>query len=464
MISKKLAIEVLNIATATSGDFAEIYLEENKSSSLFMDNCKIESSTDTITYGAGIRILKGLQSVYGYTNDISRKGLTTLAHDLASSFQGERQIEVNSIENVKEGKRNKIKIPYESYPKDKLIALLTDASQASLSYDEKIIRTTLRFAHNHKDVEIFNTKGKCFHDSHTRGRVYITSFASKDGIIESAGVGPGAQKGMEYFLDEIDLIQEAKNTAQSALTMLDAKECPSGKMPVVIGNGFGGVIFHESCGHSLEASAVSKNLSVFANKLGTQIASSVVSAVDDGTIDGGWGSGNIDDEGNPTQRNVLIKDGILTSYLIDDFNGRRMSMEGNGASRRESYRYEPTSRMSNTFILPGNSTFEEMISSIEFGLYAKNMGGGSVNPATGEFNFAVNEGYIIEHGKISYPVKGATLIGSGKEVLMNIDMVGKDLLRAQGMCGAASGSIPADVGQPTIRVKEITVGGRGGAR
>ena len=243
--------------------------------------------------------------------------------------------------------------------------------------------------------------------------------------------------------------------------MLEAKECPSGKMPVIIGNGFGGVIFHEACGHSLEASSVSKNLSVFSNKLGTKIASDIVSAVDDGTIEGAWGSGNIDDEGNETHRNVLIKNGVLTSYLVDPFNGRRMDSKENGASRRQSYKYEPTSRMSNTFILPGKSTPEEIIKATKFGLYAKQLGGGSVNPATGEFNFVATEAYIVKDGQIAYPVKGATLIGSGKDVLMKIDMIGNDLERAQGMCGASSGSIPTDVGQPTIRVSEMTVGGRG---
>ena len=244
--------------------------------------------------------------------------------------------------------------------------------------------------------------------------------------------------------------------------MLYAKECPSGKMPVVIGNGFGGVIFHEACGHALEASAVSKNLSVFANKLGQQIASDVVTAYDDGTIENGWGSNNIDDEGNKTQRTLLIENGILKSYLIDDFNGRRMNMKGNGACRRQNYKYEPTSRMSNTFIANGKSTPEEIIKATKLGLYTKSLKGGSVNPATGEFNFGCSEAYIIRDGKICEPVRGASLIGSGAEVLMHIDMVGNDLKRAQGMCGAASGSIPADVGQPTIRVSEILVGGNGG--
>lgn len=244
--------------------------------------------------------------------------------------------------------------------------------------------------------------------------------------------------------------------------MLHAEECPSGKMTVVIGNGFGGVIFHEACGHGLEATSVSKELSIFSNKLGQKIASDIVNAVDDGTIEGGWGSGNIDDEGIPTHRTVLIENGILKNYLIDSFNGRRMHMEGNGATRRESYQFEPTSRMSNTFLLPGKETPEEIIAETEYGLYAKSLGGGSVNPTTGDFNFAVTEGYLIENGKVTRPVKGATLIGNGADILMKIDRIGNDLERAQGMCGSASGSIPVDVGQPTIRVQDITVGGRGG--
>ncbi len=463
MISKKLAVEVLNLATSTGADFAEIYLEENNSTSIGLDNGKVESCQDTLTYGAGIRLLKGLQSVYGYTNDISKKGLSKLALDLSASFSGERVVIVDSITKVRVGKKHRPRIEYSTYPREKIISMLTEASKTCLEYDPRIVRCKVSFSFNYKDVEIFNSNGKQFNEVHSRGRAYVIAVAAKEGAIETGGEGPGAQKGMEFFLEDIDLNQKARDAAKAALTMLDARECPSGKMPVIIGNGFGGVIFHEACGHSLEASSVSKGLSVFSGKKGTKIASSIVSAVDDGTIEGGWGSGNIDDEGNPTQRNLLIKDGILNSYLVDDFNGRRMGEKGNGATRRESYKYEPTSRMSNTFILPGKSTPEEIIASTKFGLYAKSMGGGSVNPATGEFNFAVNEGYIVEDGKISYPVKGATLIGSGKEVLLNIDMVGNDLLRAQGMCGAASGSIPADVGQPTIRVKEITVGGRGGA-
>jgi TldD protein len=233
-------------------------------------------------------------------------------------------------------------------------------------------------------------------------------------------------------------------------------------MSVIIDNGFGGVIFHEACGHGLEATAVAKNLSVFSGKLGQKIASPLVTAIDDGSIPSEWGSFAIDDEGTPSKRNVLIENGILKGYMIDKLNARRMNMDITGSGRRQSYRFAPTSRMSNTFIDNGSSTPEEIISNTEKGIYAKYMGGGSVNPSTGEFNFAVMEGYIVENGKIKEPVRGATLIGKGTDVLNKIDMVGNNLLHGQGMCGSVSGSIPANVGQPMIRVSEITVGGREG--
>lgn len=461
MISKTLAKDVLNACLLTGGDFAEIFLEDTIQEGISLDNGICEQATTTYTYGAGIRILKGLQSVYGYTNDLSKKSLLDLATSLSKSFKGERQKEVTEIKDVEVGHEHGPKIPYESISKEDKIAYLLKGYKAAKEYDSKVVRVIANFSSTNQKVYIFNSDGKYVTDNRIRGRVYLTVVASKPGAIESSGVGPGASKGFEFFNDEVNIEEAAKDTARVAVQLLDAKECPSGKMPVIIGNGFGGVIFHEACGHSLEASSVSKNLSVFSGKLGTQIASKIVSAVDDGTIPGGWGSENVDDEGHKTHRNVLIKDGILTSYLVDGFNGRRMNTHENGASRRQSYKYEPTSRMSNTFILPGESTPEEIIKATKFGLYAKSMGGGSVNPATGEFNFAVNEAYIIEDGKISYPVKGATLIGQGKEILLKIDMVGNDLSRAEGMCGAASGSIPTDVGQPTIRVSEITVGGRG---
>ncbi|MFY9527047.1 MAG: TldD/PmbA family protein, partial [Limnochordia bacterium] len=296
-------------------------------------------------------------------------------------------------------------------------------------------------------------------DRRIRTRLGINAVASKGNEKQSAFRGPGRHMGFELY-EQIDVEEIARDAAQSAVTMVNADYAPSGKYPVIIDNEFGGVIFHEACGHGLEATSVAKGASVFAGKLGQKVASEIVTAVDDGSIPNAWGSQNIDDEGFKTRRNVLIENGILKGYMIDRLNGRRMGMEPTGNSRRQSYKYAPTSRMTNTFICAGESTKEEIIANTEYALFARRMGGGSVNPATGEFNFAVAEGYIVRNGKIEKPVRGATLIGKGSDVLLKIDMVGSNLATGQGMCGSLSGSIPADVGQPTIRVTEMTVGGR----
>ncbi len=273
-------------------------------------------------------------------------------------------------------------------------------------------------------------------------------------------LGSGLGGSSNYLFCGKTAAAEAVKAAKQAVTMLHAEPCPAGVMPVVIDGGFGGVIFHEACGHSLEAAAVAFGNSEFAGKLGQRIASPVVTAVDDGTLPNAWGSLNIDDEGLPTTRLVLIENGILKNYMIDKLNARRMNMAPTGSGRRQDYTFAPTSRMRNTFIAAGSDDEAEIISSCPDGLYARSMGGGSVNPVTGEFNFAVDEGYLIRGGRIDRPVRGASLIGRGSDILMKIDRVGKNLRLAQGMCGASSGSVPVNVGQPMIRVTDITVGGR----
>lgn len=243
------------------------------------------------------------------------------------------------------------------------------------------------------------------------------------------------------------------------MVKLFADACPSGEMPVIIGNGFGGVIFHEACGHLLETTSVAKKASVFHDKMGEMIANSAVNAIDDGTLVNEWGSINIDDEGVETQRTQLIKEGQLTGFMVDKMGGLKTGYASTGSGRRESYKYAPTSRMRNTFIEPGNSSLDEMLAGVERGIYAKKMGGGSVQPGTGEFNFSVQEAYLIENGKITKPLKSATLISTGPKVLKEISMVGSDFELAAGMCGSVSGSVPTTVGQATLKVDNILVGG-----
>ena len=463
MISKKLAIDVLNEALSTGADYAEIFYEDSHSYSLSVENGKVETSSSNLINGVGLRLLKENQTVYGYTSDLTRKGLISLAESLRSSFKGERLITVNKLDMVRVKNRNPITKSYDSISREEKIALVKEGiEEIEALKDPRIVRYIGSFGDVHRSVAIFNSKEKWFKRDTEFGRLAYMIVAADQNGFETAFEGPGCQQSIDYFRTTVKAREVAKKAAKTALMMLEAKECPSGKMPVVIGNGWGGVLFHESCGHPLEASAISRGLSCFTGKEGEMIASPIVSAVDDSTIPQAWGSIDIDDEGNPGTKRLLIKNGKLVDYMIDDYNGRRMNRQGNGACRRQNYKYCPTSRMSNTYICNGTSTPEEIIKATKLGLYAVSFNGGSVDPTTGEFNFGCSEAYIIRDGKVCEPVKGATLIGHGDEILKHIDMIGNDLALAQGMCGAASGSIRTNVGQPTLRVSEITVGGRGG--
>ena len=459
MLSREVAQRVLGRCLITGGDFAEIFEEDTINNTIGILNGKVENSVGGRSYGIGIRIFKGLKSVYAYTNNNSLSSLLDVAYKAALAL-GEAKEEKNIVLDCTSIKSEHpiIYIP-SSIGINKKIGVMKIAYNAAKDYSSEISQVGVNYIDKEQNVLIANTEGLYVEDKRVRTRLTINSVASLNGENQTGFEGPGRHMGFEMF-NYIDPEYYGKEASRIACTMLHAKNCPAGKMKVAIDNGFGGVIFHEACGHSLEATSVAKGNSVFTGKLGEQIASTKVTAIDDGTIPNAWGSLNIDDEGNKTQRNVLIENGILKSYMIDRLNGRRMGMAPTGSGRRQSYKYAPTSRMTNTYIANGDDSPEEIIKSISDGLYAKKMGGGSVNPVTGEFNFAVSEGYIVKNGEIQEPVRGASLIGKGSEILMNIDMVGNNMTQGQGMCGSSSGSIPTNVGQPMIRVSEITVGGR----
>ena len=459
MLEKSLVEKILNEALSTGGDFAEIFVEKKNNCGLYMIDGKIESSLSGRDFGIGIRIFKDLYSVYGYTNDMTEENLLKTARKIAEAVKGTRaDITINLLKQDIEN-YNKIEIYPETVLKKNKIDIMRRGYAAAKEYDSEISQVRVSYSDSKQNILVANSEGIWAEDERVRGRIRIESVASNGTEMQTGSMGPGASKGFEFF-EKMDVESYGREASRIAKTILHADYSPSGKMPVIIDNGFGGVIFHEACGHGLEATSVAKGNSVFAGKIGEMIASPVVSAVDDGTIPNEWGTINIDDEGTPSRRNLLIENGILKGYMIDKLNGRRMGMASTGSGRRESYKYAPTSRMTNTFILNGKSSLDEMISSVEKGIYAKYMGGGSVNPATGNFNFAVMEGYLIENGKITSPVRGATLIGSGSEILKKIEMVGNNLAYGQGMCGSVSGSICTNVGQPAIKVSEITVGGR----
>lgn len=460
MISKAAAEHVLAEAVRTGGDFAELFLEDTRRADMALTDGAIDNAVTGRTHGAGIRIYHGLESVYVHTNDTSEAGLVKAAREAATAMgDGNAARDIHLTGSIVRNIHAIERMPMDVSGAERA-RLVHEAYQAARDYDSAIKQVRAMLYSWDSDVTIANTDGLFVSDKRVYTRTAVTAVASNGVENQTGSAGPGAMMGYELFKTRVDVAEAAREAARTAVTMLHADKCPAGKMPVIIDNGFGGVIFHEACGHSLEATQVALGNSEFCGKLGQQIASPIVTAIDDGTMANEWGSSNIDDEGTPTTRLVLIENGILKNYMIDRLNGRRMGMPSTGSGRRQDYTYAPTSRMRNTFIAPGNDDNEEIIATAGDALYAKKMGGGSVNPATGEFNFAVMEGYLIRGGKIDRPVRGATLVGKGSEILMKIDRVGKDMKMAQGMCGSMSGSVPTNVGQPMIRVTDITVGGQ----
>ena len=459
MIEQSILEEVLGVALSTGGDFAEIYAENTRNNSLSFVDGKIDRVGDNTYSGVGIRVFLGQKTVYATTTDLSREGLLAAAKNAAEilgSVKNNANIVLTRaiVPNV-----HPVRINPTSADMRMRTDILRSACVAAKQYDEKISQVQGALMGVDHEILVANSEGLLKQDRHVRTRLAISTVASDAGENQAGFTGPGYAMGLEMF-EFLDPKAVGIEAARQAMVNLRADYCPAGQMTVAIENGFGGVIFHEACGHSLEATQVGVGMSEMCGKLGQQIANPKITAIDDGTIPNAWGSINIDDEGNPSQRNVLIENGVLKSYMVDRLGSRRMGMPMTGNSRRQGYSYEPTSRMTNTFIDNGPDQNEDIIASIEYGIYAKAMGGGSVNPLTGAFNFSVKEGYIVRNGKICEAVRGASLIGTGSQILRDIDMVGQNLECGQGMCGSASGSVPTNVGQPLIRVGKITVGGR----
>ena len=461
-IKKSLALKILNTALETGGDLAEIYYQDQDSHSYVRRYRRVDSVSATKVRGVGIRILKGKKCVYGYTSDLSSKSLLNLAASLALGFEGRRIKEVKDLKEKKHADLNPIKIPHSSWDTEKKLAYLKRGEDAAFSYSDKIKQFIGRIFEQDEHVEIYNSNGLFVQDERVRTRLTVASTASDGKQFQDGFAGPGLSKGLE-LLEEIDIEALAKETAKVAVDLLTASDSPSGEMPVVLGNAFGGVLFHEACGHPLEGSAIYHKTSPFTGKLHQMIASKVVSAYDDGTIPNGWGTENVDDEGNEPTRNCLIKDGELVSYMVDEFTSR--SIEGShptGSCRRESYRYLPTTRMTNTFIAAGDKDPQEIIASVKDGIYCRDFSGGQVDPSTDQFVFTSTTAYKIENGEITTMLKPISLMGYGYEILPKITMVGNDIKRSAGVCGASSGSCYVEVGQPTLLISSILVGGAGG--
>ncbi len=460
MIERALAQRVLEAALETGGDFSELFMEDTESRTISMRNGTVEDASYRRRHGAGVRVLLGQQSAYAYTADTSESALIETARTAAAILTGKGGSMPRPFGEMRPAVYGP-RIPFDAIDNSRRIALLQAGTKAGRAVSPEISQVSAGYGDVDQRILVCNSEGVWAEDRRPRTRLSFDAVASAGGEYQTGAERPAAGRGFEAY-ECIDPAEAGTQAARTAVTMLHAPQCPAGYLPVAIDGGFGGVILHEACVHSLEATAVAKGNSEFCGKMGQKIASEKVTAIDDGTLEGEWGSMRVDDEGNPSQRNVLIEKGILKSYLVDILGSRIMGHPVTGSARRESYQYAPTSRMTNTFFAPGEDDEEEMIASMAEGLFARRMGGGSVNPLTGEFNFAVLEGYWVRGGKVLTPVRGASLIGRGADTLLAIDRVGGHMWMGYGMCGSRSGSVPTNVGQPRIRVSGMTIGGKGG--
>ena len=455
LVEPALAERILARALARGGDLAEVYAEDRTSFSLSLDDGRVEHPQAGSERGAGVRVVVGDATYFGHVDGLDEGDLLAVADSVAGAVRS-RAREPAALSAPRSAAEHAIEARPEEVDAARKADLLRAAEQEARGAGAAISQARIGYAEGRRLVEVFNSDGVAASDDRTRVRLAAQVVARDGDKVETGTDTLGGHAGFE-LLDRGEVT--GAKAAERALTLLDAVDAPTGRMPVVVGNGFGGVLLHEAVGHGLEADAVQKRASVYEGKLGESLAPDFVTAYDDGLKPNEWGSDGIDDEGTPTRRTTVIEGGELTSYLYDLLRARKDGVPSTGNGRRQSFRHLPVPRMTNTYFAPGGSEVEELIEGVERGLYAVSFGGGQVEPATGDFVFGVSEGYLIEDGKVTAPVRGATLVGNGLEALAALDGIADDLKIATGFCGKAGQSVAAGVGQPHVRIRELTVGG-----
>lgn len=457
MIPEEMAKKVIQAGLGNGGELAELYVEDRATLRLMLDDQKLEDATRGGDRGAGVRVFYGDTAAYAYTDDLSEESLLQAARAAAAKASGSGQVlDFSQQEHPLDLGYQK---PFDSMPIAQKAEMLHDLDATIRGYDSRIAQAMVVMRHLNRRVWLWNSEGIHAEDERNIIELMLVAIAKQGELVQPVRDGIGGQMGLELF-DDQDPFALATGVAESAVKMLDSRPAPADEMPVVITNGWGGVLFHEACGHALEADFVTKGTSAYAGLLGQQVASPLVTAVDDGTIAGRRGTIRFDDDGTASSRTVLIEEGILKEYMWDLAEARRGNHVSTGNGRRETFRHLPMPRMTNTYIDAGPHDPEEIVRSVKEGIFVKRLGGGQADVAKGDFVFSVTEGYLIEDGKLTSPIRGATLIGNGPKVLKEIDMVGSDLAldRGRGTCGKGQ-SARISVGQPTIRIPRLTVGG-----
>jgi TldD protein len=460
MVEQDVIERVLGAALRSGGEFAELYVEDRRSSSAHLDDGKVDQVSSGRDRGAGVRVVLGETTGYAHTADLSERGLLAAA-DAASAVAtaGGPGATVVPLSRRPEHRVSRVEQPPDEVGKAAKVALLQRADDAARAAGSAIVQVSAGYGDSRRQLLVANSEGVLATDEQVRTLFRVTAVASGDTGLQTGYESVGHTIGFELF-DAVEVEELARRAAARALTKLAARPAPSGTMPVVIKSGGGGVLFHEACGHGLEADHIQKGVSVFRGRVGEQVASPLVTLVDDGTMAGEWGAIGYDDEGHPSQHNVLIQDGVLTDYMWDHLRARKEGRGPSGNGRRQSYKHLPMVRMTNTFVLNGGEAPADIIKDTERGVYVAQLGGGQVNTASGDFVFGMTEAYLIENGQITDPIREGNLIGNGPQVLQDIDLLGNDFaMGSPGTCGKDGQGVPVGDGQPTLRVRALTIGG-----
>jgi len=457
-IEAALLGDTLNKMLSRGSEYGDIFIESTSTSTIHIEDRKVEKLLQGTDSGAGLRVLFGGKTAYAFTNSLSRDSFMEMAGILNEAVkEGRGGIQIDLTNRYPETDFA-IKIEPGSVPLEKKVGLFKEAEKAARDYSPCIRQVTVTYRETLQKVRIASSDGYIAEDERLQTVFLVNVIAEKDGVIQTGYRPVGGFVGFELF-DENPPVEVALEAARKAVMMLAARKAPGGRMPVVISSEAGGTMIHEAIGHGLEADLSGQGLSVYAGKRGQKIASDFVTVIDDATLPGRRGSFRFDDEGMPSRRTVLVEKGVLKNFMYDRLSAMRDGVTSTGNGRRQSYRHRPIPRMTNTLIAPGNTPPEEILKSTPKGLLVKKMGGGQVNTITGDFVFDVQEGHMIENGREGEPVRGGTLAGNGPQILMEIDMVGSDLGFAIGTCGKDAQGVPVSDAQPTIRIPEIVVGG-----
>jgi TldD protein len=457
LIEADLAAAVVARALARGGDFAEVFCEDRAGFSLAIDESRVERAQRGGERGAGVRVVQGETTYFAHVDGLAQADLEHAADAAAAALGGERT-EPQPLAVVESPALQAIVTDPAAVPAERKADLLRACDERARSAGGAVAQVTASYAEGRRRVTVANSDGRFASDDRLRTRLGVQVVARRNGEVETGFETLGAHRGWE-LLEDGAAEKIAEQAARVAVTLLDAADAPAGAMPVVVGGGFGGVLFHEMTGHGLEADHIQKHASVYEGKLGEQVAQPHLVAYDDGILPNEWGTDGIDDEGTPMQKTPVIEGGRVVSYLYDLRSARKDSVASTGNGRRESFRHLPIPRMTNTYIAPGSGTPEELIAGVEHGFYAVSFAGGQVDPTTGDFVFGTSEGYLIEDGKVTTPCKGATLIGNCLTALGRIDAVADDFDMKTGFCGKGGQRVPVGTGQGHVRISELTVGG-----